>query len=87
MQKKYNRFKKLKVKIKKRERKKKETPQNCKSPMQRQRFIAAIKNVTEKNKKLKNLIRFHNANKIDNYNGGGERKKIQKNLQSKSKQE
>ena len=28
--------------------------------------------MTEKNKKLKNLIRFHNANKIDNYNGVGE---------------
>ena len=42
--------------------------------MQRQRFIAAIKNVTEKNKKLKNLIRFHNANKIDNYNKVGEKK-------------
>ena len=48
----------------------------------------------EKKKKLKNLIRFHNANKIDNYNRGwgwglrrGKRKKkkIQKNLQNKSK--
>ena len=41
-------------------------------------------------KKLKSLIRFHSANKIDNYNrgGGGEkekRNKIQKNLQNKSK--
>ena len=42
-------------------------------------------------KKHKYLIRFHSANKIDNYNSGGrERKKkrernIQKNLQNKSK--
>ena len=42
-------------------------------------------------KKLKSLIRFHNANKVDNYNrgGGGKRKKkekkIQKNLQNTSK--
>ena len=30
-----------------RKRKKKKTPQNCKSPMQRQKFIIAIKSVTE----------------------------------------
>ena len=37
-------------------------------------------------KNLRSLIRFHSANKINNYNrGGGGRKKIQKNLQSKSK--
>ena len=86
--------------LKKREKEKKEeerkkgrkmkTPENCKSPMQRQRFTTTIKNVTEGKKKLKSLIRFHSANKIDNYNrgGGGEkekRNKIQKNLQNKSK--
>ena len=38
--------------------------------MKRQRFIATIKSVTEK-KKSKSLIRFHSANKINNYNGGG----------------
>ena len=48
-----------------------------------------MKNVTEK-KMLKSLIRFHNANKINNYNGWGWRgrkkeKNIQKNLQNKSK--
>ena len=38
-----------------------------------------------KKKKLKSLIRFHSANKIDNYNRGGKKrknkkeKKIQKN--------
>ena len=38
-----------------------------------------------KKKKLKSLIRFHSANKI-NYNRGGiKRKKIQKNLHNKSK--
>ena len=42
--------------------------------------------MTEKKKeKLKSLIRFHSANKIDNYNREGDKgKKIQKNLQSKS---
>ena len=41
-----------------------------------------------KKKKLKSLIRFHSANKIDNYNRGGKndkKEKIQKNLQNKSK--
>ena len=55
MQKKYNRFEKLKIKIIKKEKRKKwkkkekrKTPQNCKGPMQRQRFINAIKNATKK---------------------------------------
>ena len=41
--------------------------------MQRQGFITTIKNVTvkSKKKKLKALIRFHCATKIDNYNGWG----------------
>ena len=41
----------------------------------------------EKNKKLKSLIRFHSANKINNNDREGEKgkKKIQKNLQNKSK--
>ena len=38
---------------------------------------------------LKSLVRFHSANKIDNYNRGRKKgkkkKKIQKNLQNKSK--
>ena len=93
MQKKENRFKKMKItkkrkekKLKKKEKKRK-TPQNCKSPTQRQRFITIIKNVTE-GKKIKSLFRFHSANKIDSYNRGGKgekKEKIQKNLQNKSK--
>ena len=42
----------------------------------------------EEKKKLKNLIRFHSANKIDNYKRGGvgnKRKKIQENLQNEKK--
>ena len=39
--------------------------------------MTTIKNVTEEIN-LKNLIGFHSANKIDNYNRGGKRKKIQK---------
>ena len=53
-------------KLKLEKEKKMKTPQNCKSPMQRQRFITTVKNVTGGEKKLKNLIRFHNTNKIDN---------------------
>ena len=50
----------------------------------------AIKNVTKEKKKLKSLIGFLSANKIDNYNGaegesGKKEKKIQKCLQNKSK--
>ena len=46
-----------------RKKKKRKTPQNYKSPTQRQRFITIIRNVTEKKKKLKSLIRFHSVNK------------------------
>jgi len=46
------------------------------------------KNVSEE-KKAQSLIRFHSANKINNYSRGGEkkekRKKIQKILPNKSK--
>ena len=43
-----NRFKKLKIKIKKKTTKKRrKTPQNCKSPTYRQRLMTTIKNVTE----------------------------------------
>ena len=60
---------KIKVKTKKEKRtKKRKSPQNCKSPVQRQRFIISVKYVTEENKTLKSLIRFHSANKINNYN-------------------
>ena len=55
------------------------TPQNRKSPMQRQGFITPIKNMTEKkkkkNKKLKSLIRFHSANKINNNDREGKKEK------------
>ena len=48
--------------------------------MQRQRFLTIVKNVTE-NKKKKSLIRFHRANKIDNYNReGGKEKKVFKRI-------
>ena len=55
------------------------------SPMQRQSFITTIKSVTE-GKKLKSLIRFHIANKIDNYNRG-EKKGIKKEKNSKESTE
>ena len=51
--------------------------------------MTTIKNVTEEKgkKKLKSLIGFLSANKIDNYNRGRKKgkEKIQKNLQNKSK--
>ena len=47
-------------------------PQKCKSSTERQRFITTIKKCDIK--KHKSLIRFHNANKIDNYNKAGEKK-------------
>ena len=39
--------------------------------------MTTIKNVTEE-KNLKNLIGFHSANKIDNYNRRGNKKKRKK---------
>ena len=42
--------------------------------MKRQSFITTIRSVTGK-KKLKSLIRFHSANKINNYNREGKKKK------------
>ena len=65
-------LKKLKIKIKKKRKRYRKTPQNCKSPTQRQMFITTMKNVT---KKKKSLVGFHSANKIDNYNRGGKRNK------------
>ena len=49
--------------------------------------MTTIKNVSEGKKKIKSLIGFLSANKIDKYNGGGgkRKKKIQKNLQNKLK--
>ena len=47
-----------------------------------------IKNVTEEKKKFKSLIGFLSANKINDYNRVGKKrkeKKMQKNLQNKSK--
>ena len=84
MQKKNSRSKKLKLKFKKRKggwgKKGKKTPQNCKSPMQRHRFMTTINSVTEENetkekKKLKSLIGFLIANEIDNYNRGEKKEK------------
>ena len=60
---------KKEIKQEKKKKEKGETPQNCKRAMNRQRFITAIKSVIKK--KLRSLIRFHNANKMDNYNRAG----------------
>ena len=61
------------------------TPQNCKRPMQRQKFITEIKSVIFlKSQKL----RFNSTNKIDNGGGRGknESKTKQKNLKETTEQ-
>ena len=40
--------------------------------------------MTLRKKKIKSLIRFHSANKIDNYNRGAEKEKKRKNNQKES---
>ena len=76
----------LKIKIKKK-RKKKNSTGLQKTNVDAEVYNNNKKNVTERKQanKLKSLVRFHSANKIDNYNGWGGRKNIQKNLQNKSK--
>ena len=51
--------------------------------MKRQSFITTIRSVTGK-KKLKSLIRFHSANKINNYNTGGKKRKREKEKRKKN---
>ena len=45
--------------------------------------MTTIKNVTEGKKKLKSLIGFLSANKINNYNRGGKEKEKEKEKNSK----
>ena len=82
-----NGFKKLKIKKRERERERKHhrtTKLNVE---------AEVYNNNKKcdggKKKIKSLIGFHGANKIDNFNRGGEKRKKEKktlnNLQNKSK--
>ena len=77
--------KKLKFKLKrenKKEKKKEEenrkkerkTPQNCKSPMQRQRFITTVKNVTEGTKQSsKAQLNFIVPRKLTTTTEGGDK--------------
>ena len=73
----------------KKEKTKRKATQNGKNSMKRQRFITVIKNVIEGEKELKSLIIFHSANKIDNYDRGGNKRKRKKKskgiLENKSK--
>jgi len=77
-----NRLKKLKIKIKKIEKGEKKKKENA-TELQKPNIEAEVYNNNnecdwEKEilKKLKSFIRFHSANKINNYNqGGGGRKK------------
>ena len=55
------------------EERKKEKKENS-TELQKPNIEAEVYNSNKKmwqKKKLKSLIRFHSANKIDNYNGGG----------------
>jgi len=71
-----NRFKKLKIKIKKRDREiKKENSTELQKPNIEVEVYNNSKNVTEEKKRLKSLIGFHSANRIDNYNRGGKKGK------------
>ena len=54
--------------------------------MYRQKFIPAIKNVAEEKKKLKTLVKFHCANKIDNYNRAGKKGEKKKNPNESTEQ-
>ena len=79
----------LKIKIKKREKEKDNSTKLQKLNIEAEVYKNNKKCDREK-KKLKSLIKFHSANKIDNYNRGEKekekkRKKIQRNLQNKSK--
>ena len=48
--------------------------------------MITVKNVTEE-KKTQKLIRFHNANKIDNYNRGGKKLKTKRKKNPKESTE
>ena len=70
-------LKKLKINYKKekrKKRKKKEKNKENSTELQKPNIEAEVynsnKNVTEKIKKLRNLLRFHSASKTDNYNRG-----------------
>ena len=63
----------LKIKIKKREKEKDNSTKLQKLNIEAEVYKNNKKCDREK-KKLKSLIKFHSANKIDNYNRGGEKK-------------
>ena len=46
-----------------------------------------IKNVTEEKEKVQKLIRFHSANKIDNYNRRGYKRGKKKKTEKKNPKE
>ena len=82
----------MKIKIKKkRERKEKENPTELQKPKVEEEVYNNKKRDwgrIKQTKKLKSIIGFLSANKIDKYNGGGGgegKEKMQKNLQNKSK--
>ena len=81
-----NRFKNLKLRKEKRKKKKENSTKLQKSNIEAEVY-KTIKNVTEGEKKLRSLIRFHSDSKINNYYREGRKKgkKIQKDLQNKSK--
>ena len=71
MQKNNNRFKKLKLKKEKRN-KENNSPELQKPNMEAEVYNNNKQGDWEKKKNLRSLVIFHSANKIDNYNRGGE---------------
>ena len=76
------------MKIRKREKKKKENSTELQESNIEAEVYNNNKNVTERKKNLKRLIRIHSANKVNSYNRVRQKgkDKIPKNLHNKSKQ-
>ena len=92
MEKKYNSFfnkLNLQKKTKKMEERKKENNTELQKPNAEAEVYNSNKKMWLRKKKLKSLIIFHSANKIDNYDRGGNKRKRKKKskgiLENKSK--
>ena len=74
------------MKIRKREKKKKENSTELQKPNIEEEVYDNKKCVWGKKKKLKSLIGFHSAKKIDNYNRGRGKGKKEKNPKQSTEQ-
>ena len=76
----------MKIKIKKEKRKKKESSPELQKPNIEAEVYNNNNKMTEEKKNFKSLIRFHSANKINNYNRWRERIKKKKNPEESTEQ-